>query len=118
MANTPPEVDNVNHRWESLWLAWKPRVPRWLPDRGPAIADPTIGHASVVDYEAVALLVHIVVGIQWVIVVLIAPVVLLVRFLRRFREKVGCPTPRGQVQQRSAATDRTEPDYDGPQQTD
>jgi hypothetical protein len=116
MTETPPEVDDVTNHRESLWLAWRPRIPRWLPERGPTIADPTVGQAPVVDYEAVAFLVDIVVGIQWLIVVLISPVVFLVRLLGRFREKVGYPPPRDEVQQRSTATHRTEPDHEGPQQ--
>ncbi|NJC71934.1 hypothetical protein HC031_19755 [Planosporangium thailandense] len=117
MTETPPEVDDgTNHR-QSLWLAWRPRVPRWLPEQGTSISDPTAGHTQVGDYEAIAFLVHIVVGLQWLIVVLIAPAVLLVRLLGRSRNQAGYLPPRGEVQQRRTANDRTARDHEEPQQS-
>jgi hypothetical protein len=63
----------------SRWMLFRPTTPRWFPDfgqRGEEERD------RIVDYDPLEFLLHCYLGVLWVLVILAAPVVFLVRVLR------------------------------------
>lgn len=63
----------------SRWLLWRPREPSWVPIAGPtASADVPLA----LDYVLIQILVALYLALQWVVLVLIAPVVFVVRTWR------------------------------------
>jgi hypothetical protein len=70
------DVADARRNGPSRWLLWRPREPRWVPLAGPT-ASPDVPLA--LDYVLIQILVATYVALQWVVVVLIAPVVFAVR---------------------------------------
>jgi hypothetical protein len=64
-------------------MLFRPATPRWFPDYGQRTEEE---RDRIVDYDPLEFLLHLYLGALWVLVILAAPVVFLVR--------LGRPTPK------------------------